>query len=159
MLGTRSLQTTKAYQLGPGDASLLLPSQMEEPAPALDDAAEQAIELPRMDKLARHLPANLEALLHTKAAKASPKAPEVHMHASATDQQHPLHRPLSMDTAWARAHSSRDGHAAQVVDPSTLQEYLPNRAFTEPRREPLGVGALDFPIPQLRTDPSGEWHH
>lgn len=112
--------------------------------------------LPQMDKLALHLPAKVEALQGTKAAEAMPRAPEVHMHASATNQQRPLHRPLSIDTAWAIAHSSRDGHAAQVVDTSTLQDYLPNRAFTEPKRGQLGVGALDLPISQLRTNPSGE---
>ena len=90
----------------------------------------------------------------TKAAQAVPTAAE--MHASAMDPQPVLRRPLSIDTAWARAHS-RDTQTVQMVDSSTLQDYLPNRAFTEPERAPLDLDALDSPLSQLRTNPSGEW--
>ena len=129
---------------------------METSAPALDNAAELDMHLPQMDRLSLNLPAKVEALQATKAAEAMPRAPEVHMHASATDQQRPLHRPLSIDTAWAIAHSGRDGREAKVVGASTLQDCLPNRAFTEPKRSQLALGALDLPISQLRTNPSGE---
>ena len=114
--------------------------------------------MPHVDMLSIDQPAKVEALPNVKAPQASPKAAEVHVHASATGLQQPLHRPLSIDSAWARAHSSpQHGHAVQTADPSTLQEYLPNRAFTEPQRASLGVSALDSPISQLRTNPSGEW--
>lgn len=127
---------------------------MEEAAQNLDSAAQQLLQV---GELSIDFPGKVEVLPGPEAAQAMLKAPVVHMHAIATALQQPLHRPLSIDTAWARAHG-RDWHAAQMVKPSNLQDYLPNRAFTEPERQPLGVSALDLPITQLRANPSGERH-